>query len=126
MGGRRGDGGGEGVHGQHRRGRATVVGNGKGGAEGRRLGRSGAREVGEGGANGLRRWWTQQIASTRTLEYGQVCMATNNVFNRCKELSKIAHPNLTNPMDQLEVVGNYVADLGHIIKLYQSRSAGRE
>ena len=62
-----------------------------------------------------------QIASTRTLEYGQVCMASNNVFHRCKELSRIAHANLTNPMDQLEVVGNYVADLGHIIKVFNQK-----
>mmetsp|Transcript_14208 Transcript_14208/g.36465 ORF Transcript_14208/g.36465 Transcript_14208/m.36465 type:complete len:311 (+) Transcript_14208:219-1151(+) len=61
-----------------------------------------------------------QVASTRTLEYGQVCMATTNLFNRCRELSKIAHANLNSPVEQLEVVGNYVADLGAIIKYYKS------
>jgi hypothetical protein len=62
-----------------------------------------------------------QVASTRTLEYGQVCMATTNLFNRCRELSKIAHANVSNPVDQLEVVGNYVADLGAIIKVHKSQ-----
>ena len=50
-------------------------------------------------------------------------MASNNVFYRCKELSRIAHANLTNPMEQLEVVGNYVADLGYIIKNVQPETA---
>jgi len=47
-------------------------------------------------------------------------MATTNLFNRCRELSKIAHANLNSPVEQLEVVGNYVADLGAIIKYYKS------
>ena len=51
-------------------------------------------------------------------------MASNNVFYRCKELSRIAHANLTNPMEQLEVVGNYVADLGYIIKMYNQKQLG--
>ena len=48
-------------------------------------------------------------------------MASTNLFQRCKELSKIAHANLTNPVDQLEVVGHFVADLGAIIRLYKTQ-----
>lgn len=39
---------------------------------------------------------------------------------RCRNRSRIAHPSETNPIEQLEVVGNFISDLGAIIKQYKS------
>ncbi|GAX82119.1 hypothetical protein CEUSTIGMA_g9547.t1 [Chlamydomonas eustigma] len=61
-----------------------------------------------------------QVASQKTLEYGQVVLSTDNIFNRCRGRSKIAYPPESNPLQQLDVVGNYVSDLGAIIKAYRA------
>lgn len=68
-----------------------------------------------------------QVASQKTLEYGQVVLSTDNVFNRCRSRSKIGHPAESNPLHQLEVVGNYVSDLGAIIRAHreQARKAAK-
>lgn len=47
----------------------------------------------------------------KTLEYGQVIMATHNLFQRCCENSVIAHSTTVSPLEQLEVIGNFVSDL---------------
>ena len=49
----------------------------------------------------------------------QVCMSTDNLFQRCRQRSKVAHGNVTNPLLQLEAIGNFVSDLGAIKELGQ-------
>ncbi len=41
----------------------------------------------------------------------QVCMATDNLFQRCRQRSHTGHSNTTNPLGQLDVIGNFVSDL---------------
>ena len=41
-------------------------------------------------------------------------MSTDNLFQRCRQRSKVAHGNVTNPLLQLEAIGNFVSDLGAI------------
>ncbi|GMH41990.1 hypothetical protein BSKO_09909 [Bryopsis sp. KO-2023] len=77
-------------------------------------------------AHETRKDYSLQVASQKTLEFGQVIMSTDNIFNRCRNRSRIAHPAETNPLEQLEVIGNYISDLGAIIrqnKLEQLRKA---
>lgn len=50
-------------------------------------------------------------ASQRMLEHGQVVLATDNLFNLCKQHSSIAHPDHDDPLQQLEVIGNFISDL---------------
>ena len=56
------------------------------------------------------------VASQRTLEYGQVVVSADNIFNRCRMKSHIAHPPETHPLQQLDIIGNYVSDLLAICK----------
>ena len=53
----------------------------------------------------------------------QVCMSTDNLFQRCRQRSKVAHGNVINPMLQLEAIGNFVSDLGAIKELAQKSNA---
>lgn len=47
--------------------------------------------------------------SNNMLEYGQVCMATSNLYARCCKKSSISHPpDEANPMHQLDIVGHFV------------------
>lgn len=46
-------------------------------------------------------------------------MSTDNLFQRCRQRSKVAHGNVTNPLLQLEAIGNFVSDLGAIKELGQ-------
>lgn len=55
-----------------------------------------------------------QAASDRMLEHGQVLLATDNLFNLCRQYSRIAHPALDNPLQQLDVIGNYISDLAAV------------
>ncbi|GLC45244.1 Cilia- and flagella-associated protein 73 [Pleodorina starrii] len=66
-----------------------------------------------------------QIASQRTLEYGQVVLSADNIFNRCRSKSSIGHPAESNPLHQLDVIGNFVSDLGAIIKQFRLEQAKR-
>ncbi|DBB07814.1 TPA: hypothetical protein ACH3X3_009224 [Trebouxia sp. C0006] len=66
--------------------------------------------------------YSLQVASQKTLEYGQVCMSTDNLFQRCRQRSKVAHGNVTNPLLQLEAIGNFVSDLGAIKELAQKNN----
>ncbi len=65
------------------------------------------------------------MASHKTLEYGQVVLSTDNIFNRCRGRSKIAYPPESNPLQQLDVVGNYVSDLGAIVRQHRAEALRR-
>ncbi len=60
--------------------------------------------------------------SHRTL---QVVLSADNIFNRCRSKSRIGHPAESNPLHQLDVIGNYVSDLGAIIKGWRIDQAKR-
>lgn len=64
----------------------------------------------------LKKDYSLRVASQRTLEYGQVVLSADNIFNRCRQKSHIAHPPETNPLQQLEIIGSYVSDLLAICK----------
>ena len=49
-------------------------------------------------------------------------MSTDNLFQRCRQRSKVAHGNVTNPLLQLEAIGNFVSDLGAIKELGQKNN----
>lgn len=57
------------------------------------------------------------VASQNTLEYGQVITSTENLYNRVMQKSKTSHADEDNPLQQLEAIGHFIADLGHIIRL---------
>ncbi len=57
------------------------------------------------------------MASQRQLEYAQVGLSAENIFQRCIKNSHIAHSAETNPLSQLDVIGNYVSDLSSIIRV---------
>ena len=64
--------------------------------------------------------YSMHIASQRTLEYGQVMLSTDNIFSRCRQKSHIAHPPVTQPLQQLDIIANFVSDL---MALWQSAAA---
>lgn len=49
-------------------------------------------------------------------------MSTDNLFQRCRQRSKVAHGNVTNPLLQLEAIGNFVSDLGAIKEAAQKNN----
>jgi hypothetical protein len=58
----------------------------------------------------------------------QVVLSTDNIFNRCRGRSKIGYPAESNPLQQLDVVGNFVSDLGAIVRTFrieQQRKAAK-
>mmetsp|Transcript_20045 Transcript_20045/g.36043 ORF Transcript_20045/g.36043 Transcript_20045/m.36043 type:complete len:298 (-) Transcript_20045:332-1225(-) len=57
-----------------------------------------------------------QVASQKTLEYGQVVLSADNIFNRCRGRSSIEYAIENNPLYQLDVIGNFVSDLNAIMK----------
>ncbi len=63
------------------------------------------------------------VAGAKRLEYGQVVMSADNIFGRCAARSRIGHAPETSPLAQLEVIGNFVSDLGVIIR--QQRDEAR-
>jgi hypothetical protein len=65
---------------------------------------------------------SMQKAAQRTLEYGQVVLSTDNIFNRCRQQSHIAHPPVTQPLQQLDIIANFVSDLLVVCK----QSAGAQ
>mmetsp|Transcript_4361 Transcript_4361/g.15122 ORF Transcript_4361/g.15122 Transcript_4361/m.15122 type:complete len:302 (+) Transcript_4361:93-998(+) len=62
-----------------------------------------------------------QMASQKTLEHGQVGMATDNLFQRCSARSKVNHPHYSNSIDQLSVIGDFMADLGAIVRMWKKQ-----
>ncbi len=65
--------------------------------------------------------WCNNIPTMRFVCI-QVCMSTDNLFQRCRQRSKVAHGNVTNPLLQLEAIGNFVSDLGAIKELAQKNN----
>ncbi|GBF97344.1 flagellar associated protein [Raphidocelis subcapitata] len=59
---------------------------------------------------------TLAVAGQRTLVYGQVVLAADNLWAECKRRSHVAHAPHTDPTAQLEVIGNFVADLAAICR----------
>lgn len=66
----------------------------------------------------LKKDYSLHVASQRTLEYGQIVLSADNVFNRCRQMSHIAHPPETHPLQQLDIIGAYMSDLVAICKKY--------
>jgi hypothetical protein len=60
--------------------------------------------------------YSMHIASQRTLEYGQVMLSTDNIFSRCRQKSHIAHPPVSQPLQQLDIIANFVVDLMALCK----------
>lgn len=52
-------------------------------------------------------------------------LSTDNIFNRSRGRSKIAYPPESNPLQQLDVIGNYVSDLAAIVKQWRTEQAKR-
>jgi hypothetical protein len=46
----------------------------------------------------------------------QVGMVIENLFQRCCQCSKIAHAHQQDHLAQLVVIGNFVSDLGGVVK----------
>jgi hypothetical protein len=46
-------------------------------------------------------------------------MASVNLFQRCTTVSNNNHPPYTNPLDQLGVLGDWISDLGAIVKMWR-------
>ena len=63
------------------------------------------------------------VASAKQLEHGQVNMATQNLFIRCRDKSTLQHKPVSNPLGQLTMIGDFVQDLGAIIKQWQKLQA---
>jgi hypothetical protein len=61
-----------------------------------------------------------QVASQKTLELGQVVLSTDNLFARCKQRSHIAHRPETNPLHQLDIIGNFIGDMAAIVKQHRA------
>lgn len=79
------------------------------------------RELGGLAAGVLRR-----LVRFRTLQGWQgvqVIMSTENLYNRVKANSKTSHPEETNPLLQLDAIGNFVADCSHILKQWKKQQA---
>ena len=51
----------------------------------------------------------------------QVVMSTENLFNRVRLDSKISYADEVNPLYQLEVIGNFVSDLGSTLKAHNQQ-----
>ncbi|GAB4820507.1 hypothetical protein N2152v2_007553 [Parachlorella kessleri] len=68
--------------------------------------------------------YSLQVAAQKTLEYGQICMSTNNLYQRCLLKSKVAHAmDEHNLIVQLEAVGNFVSDLREALRRHAQQQA---
>lgn len=63
------------------------------------------------------------MASKRSLEYGQVVTAVDNIYGRCLARSHVQHHPETHPLRQLEVIAHFVTDLGGTVRLGRIKSA---
>lgn len=66
---------------------------------------------------------TLHVASQRTLMYGQIVLAADNLFSQCQQHSHIAHAPEAGTMQQLEVIGNYISDLVAVCAQKQQQQA---
>lgn len=64
--------------------------------------------------------YAMQAESQKRLQHGQVCMATENLSLRCKDASKLKHPEYNKPIDQLSFIGEFMVDMASIIKQYKA------
>ena len=51
-----------------------------------------------------------------TMEHGRVCIATDNLFVRCRSRSAVKYAADENPLEQLRVIGEYMSDLDAVVK----------
>lgn len=61
----------------------------------------------------------RSFVSQKTLEFGQLILATDNLFRRCCANSVIAHATTLCPLEQLEVIGHFVSDLEAAVKAHK-------
>ena len=59
---------------------------------------------------------TLQTSAQMTMEHGQVCMATDNLFVRCRSRSAVKYKQTRDPLEQLRTVGDYMSDLDAVAK----------
>ena len=50
-------------------------------------------------------------------------MSTENLYNRVRANSKISHADETNPIPQLESIGNFVADCAYMLKASKKQTS---
>jgi hypothetical protein len=67
-----------------------------------------------------------QVVSQKMLDYGQVVLATDNLFSRCRARSKIVHAPSSCPLAQMDIIANYVGDLGAILRQYHDDQSSRK
>ena len=65
----------------------------------------------------LKKDYSMNVLSQKTLEYGQVSMSTDNLFQRCLEKSHIRYQPETNTLSQLDIIGNFCGDLRYVLSL---------
>ena len=65
-----------------------------------------------------------QVASAKTLEHGQVCMASENLYHQCSKRSNISRPTYTHTLDQMGVIHDYLSDLSFMAKARHLPPAG--
>lgn len=52
----------------------------------------------------------------------QVVMSTENLYNRVKANSKVGHAEATNPLAQLEAIGNFTADCTYMLRTWKKQA----
>jgi hypothetical protein len=58
------------------------------------------------------------------MQHGRVCMATENLFRRCRARSAVKYKNDDNPLERLKVIGEYMGDLNKIVKQRYKENPG--
>lgn len=58
----------------------------------------------------------QQSSRNRTLEHGRAVAAAENLFQRCRQRSNVQYARTKDPIEQLHVIGDYVGDMGQVVK----------
>ena len=58
----------------------------------------------------------QASSRNRTLEHGRVVAAAENLFQRCRQRSNVQYARTKDPIEQLHVIGDYVGDMGQVVK----------
>ena len=58
----------------------------------------------------------RQSSRNRTLEHGRAVAAAENLFQRCRQRSNVQYARTKDPIEQLHVIGDYVGDMGQVVK----------
>lgn len=58
------------------------------------------------------------------MQHGRVCMATENLFRRCRARSAVKYKTDDNPLERLKVIGEYMGDLNKIVKQRYKENPG--